>query len=198
MSEEEKTDTNTQLEEAQLVSECHEIEELKERADIDLQRVSEEIEVEKTEEIVINPRFGPRKSDLIKSIQKLTDEFSARNLSRRRKAELETILADLFEAKCDVVIDEVPRPDRKMMVDTLVKITHALCGLVEFGTKRYHRYLGGYCLHDFTKNVQSPSSDALLRDVMTDVYKENEEFLISVLSKESKLCKASYWRGPRV
>ena len=37
-------------------------------------------------------------------------------------------------------------------------------------------------LHNFTKNVQSPSSDALLRDVMTDVYKENEEFLISSVS----------------
>ncbi len=159
------------------------LEDLEERAQIDLNKISDDLECEK--EAPINPRFGARKSDLIKSIEKLTKKYSHRALLRMRKAELETILGGLFEDKCEILGGK--RPDQKLMIDTMIKIVHTCCGLVEFGTKRYHEYLGGYCLHNFVDNVKNPESDALLRDVLCDVYRENEELLISLMSKETKL-----------
>ena len=141
------------------------------------------------------PKKIKYKADYIKSIKKLCgNKFSDRMLKRMRVQQLKELLAKHWEK---AAIEEVgslcsepqalPQPNTEMLVKTMYQCTLLICTGLEMATKKASPWLGGYCLHNFARNVDRESNREALLQILSELEAEHHDLVASYCSKEARL-----------
>ena len=164
---------------------------------IRLDKVSDNLDVASDRHDIQKMKY---KRDIIESIKKIAPgRYSDRQLTRMKKHKLKELLTETFEDKCleSVGIEEIEVDDEKekriqqngkLVVEAMYRVTLGLANLVEAGSKKFNGYIGGYCLHEYSKNIdENDFSRETLKQVLFEVYTENEQMLSSMMTKEGRL-----------
>lgn len=126
------------------------------------------------------------KRDYILAIKKLTNKYSDRELTRSKKDDLKKILAGSFEETVEKVA--VPDPNQGLVVSTMYRLSLGVCSLVEGLSKTYGAAYLGYELHDYARTIdENPGWRMTMISVLEEVYKENQEMLSGLMTKEGRL-----------
>ena len=126
------------------------------------------------------------KRDYIIAIKKLTNKYSDRELQRTKKEDLKQILAGSFEETVEKVA--VPDPHQGLVVSTMYRLSLGLCSLVEGVSKQYGAAYFGYELHEYAQTIdENPGWKMTMISVLEDIYKENQEMLTQLCTKEGRL-----------
>ena len=142
------------------------------------------------------------KRDIIDGIKRLAPgRYSDSELKKMKRADLKALLTEVFEAKCRETLvgadddEKLPDPgmeqkrrDGKMVTEAMYQVLLGMCSVTEGLTKRFNGYLGGMCLHEWRKTIDSSDfTRETLKQVLFEVYLEHQEVLTKMMSKEGRL-----------
>lgn len=163
-----------------------------------LEQIPEEMTPTEIEEAILNipeptiqpkvsKKFLPTKASLIEDILKINQKFSKRQLGRKRKSELETILAGSFEDTCEEVLEK-PEINHETMLNAMYSCLLGVAGLAEKGTKTFVNYMPGrMVLHEYPQRLNEPQNKAVIMGCLEEIYDKNEIMIQSMLGVETRL-----------
>ena len=169
------------------------VQDLIERSQIDMNKVSERID--RVEE----PQTPLLKRDYIRNIKKLTNRFSDRVLQRMRKDQLKQTLASLWSDKVSEIGSVsvrreepqqpgAPRMSNEILVGTMYNCTLLVASGIEALKKNFNPWLGGYCLDRYSFELNRPEHKSQLISILREIQISNSELIEEYCSVESRLC----------